>query len=87
MELASTFQRGLRGVSAALSHLVHWRRFFDTYNPSSTADRIRLLAHSGHGSVSFLLSDIPRVTDCAPKVVRMTLRRIIGLPILGTGQL
>ena len=57
---------GIKGLSSVLGHLVHWRKFFDIYNSSPETDKVRLLTHSGHGSVSYLLSDIPRVAECSP---------------------
>ena len=67
-------------MSASIGHLVMWRLFFDVYNSaSSTTLKIKLLTHSGHGSVSCLSSDIPDVYECSASVARViTLRRISG---------
>ena len=62
-----------RVSSVALGNSMMWRLFFDTYigyNSASNSLKIELLTHSGHGSVSCLLtSDIPRVYEsCSASV-------------------
>ena len=56
----------LRKLSHRLSHLVSWRSFFDLYKSAPTSERIRLLSHSGRGSVAFLTADKPRGYDRGP---------------------
>ena len=78
---------GLRKLSHRLGHLVSWRSFFDLFVSSPLSERIRLLSHSGRGSVAFLTSDTPRGYDAHPEVHRASVRRAVGLATLGSASL
>ena len=76
-----------RVLSSSIGNLVMWRLFFGVCNSASATLKIKLLAHSGHGSVSCLSSNIPRVYERSASVARVTFRRISGYPALGPRQL
>ena len=78
---------GLRKISRRLGHLVSWRSFFDLFVSCPRSERIRLLSHSGRGSVAFLTSDTPRGYDAHPEVHRASVRRAVGLATLGSASL
>ena len=78
---------GLHKLSHRLSHLVSWRSFFDLYKSAPVSERIRLLSHSGRGSVAFLTADTPRGYVAHPDVHRASVRRAVGLATLGSAAL
>ena len=74
-------------LSHRISHLVSWRSFFDLYSSAPCAERIRLLSHSGRGSVAFLTADTPRGYEAHPEIHRASVRRAVGLATLGSTSL
>ena len=79
--------KGFRYIAAGIRKLVNWRDFFDTYNSAPQAEKIKLLSHAGHGSVSVLLANTPRTRNVSAQAVRVTIRRVTGSAALGSDRL
>ena len=81
---AAANARGIHHISRRVSHLRAWREFFDMYSLAPVPERIRLLSHSGPGSVSFLSLDTSSLVSPAhPEVFCSSLRRAVGLSAVG----
>ena len=80
---AAANARGIHHVSRRVSHLLAWREFFDMYSLAPVPERIRLLSHSGPGSVSFLSLDTSLARPAHPEVFCSSLRRAVGLSAVG----
>ena len=85
--------QGTNGASSSIGHLMMWRLFFDVYNSASTTLKIKLLTHSGHGSVSCLFSDYcptyPRVyvsMSALPPLPESRCGGSLGILPLGPGS-
>ena len=78
--------RGIKHVAADLRRLTDWRRFLDILGAFLAQVCSKLLTHSGHGSVSFLHSDIHHVSNVSAEAACVTIRRVTGAPTLGRRQ-
>ena len=70
-------------MAAGLQRFAEWRAFLVVLSSAPPSPKPILLSHTGHGSVSILISDKPHGRSTPPLLARTTIRRITGAPSLG----
>ena len=87
LEEATGRVKGFKYIAAGLRKLTNWRLFCDMYSSASLADKVKLLSHSGHGSVTVLSTNTPHTRKASAQAARVTIRRITRAAALGNRQL
>ena len=79
--------KGIRVIATKLRKLTEWRHFFYLHQRTPVRDQLKLLTHAGHGSVTFLQSDIPLGQRVLAETIRTIIMCITGAKSLGRHNL
>ena len=76
LQEAAAAPKGVPFIAACIRKLTDWRAFFCLLTSAPTHNNPKLLTHTGHGSDSILLSDIPPGRVVSAVTTRATIRKI-----------
>ncbi len=65
-------------VASTIKRLTNWRAYFELLSSAPLFIKSKILTHSGHGSVSILISDIPHDRAIFASTAKATIRQITG---------